>query len=51
MKRIVSCTIATALATTNLTTMSVEAMKSGTKVNDSNDLMMKRMTIRILKKH
>ena len=38
MKKIVSCTIATALATTNLTTMSVEAMKSGTKVNDSNNI-------------
>ena len=35
MKKIVSCTIATALATTNLTTMSVEAMNSTTKVDDS----------------
>ena len=35
MKKIVSCTIATALAATNLSTMSVEAMNSTTKVDDS----------------
>lgn len=35
MKKIVSCTIATALAATNLPTMSVEAMNSTTKVDDS----------------
>ena len=35
MKKIVSCTIATALAATILSTMSVEAMNSTTKVDDS----------------
>lgn len=38
MKKIVSCTIATALATTNLTSMSVEAMSSTTKVDESVDI-------------
>lgn len=38
MKKIVSCTIATALAATNLTTMSVEAMKSTTKVDDNTNV-------------
>ena len=38
MKKIVSCTIASALATTNLTSMSVEAMSSTTKVDESVDI-------------
>lgn len=38
MKKIVSCTIATALAATNLTSMSVEAMSSTTKVDESVDI-------------
>ena len=38
MKKIVSCTIATALAVTNLTSMSVEAMSSTTKVDESVDI-------------
>ena len=38
MKKIVSCSIATALATTNLTSMSVEAMSSTTKVDESVDI-------------
>ncbi|MDU7455750.1 dockerin type I domain-containing protein, partial [Clostridium saudiense] len=35
MKKIVSCTIATALATTNLTTVSADTIKSVTKIDDS----------------
>ena len=35
MKKIVSCTIATALATTNLTTVSADSIKSVTKIDDS----------------
>ena len=38
MKKIVSCTIATALAATNLTSISVEAMSSTTKVDESVDI-------------
>lgn len=35
MKKVVSCTIATALAATNLTTMSAEVVKATTKTDDS----------------
>ena len=34
MKKIVSCTIATALATTNLTTVSADTIKSVTNIDD-----------------